>query len=59
MRKAAVLPVPVWAWPATSRPASVERERPRLDRRREDEARLAEAPADLVGQVEVGEAECR
>ena len=31
IRNASVLPVPVWAWPATSRPAQGERQGQRLD----------------------------
>ena len=49
-RNAAVLPVPVWAWPATSRPARAMGRAFAWIGRREDESRVGDPPADLVRQ---------
>ena len=53
--KAAVLPVPVWAMPRMSRPASCGGDRLRLDRRRRVEAHAGEAVGQRLGEAEVRE----
>ena len=57
-RNAAVLPVPVWAWPATSWPASAISEGLGLDRRAKLEAGLAHAGQQRFRQVQTAEGGC-
>jgi hypothetical protein len=51
MRNAAVLPVPVCAWPATSRPGERHRQGLRLNRRAAGKAEFGDAPLQGFGDV--------
>ena len=55
IRKARVLPVPVWAWPATSPPGEGDRQRQRLDGRATVEPGGLEPGQQRGVEVELGE----
>ena len=53
--KAAVLPVPVWAWPITSRPCEQRRDRLLLDRAGRLVADVAQRVERGLREPEIGE----
>ena len=55
---AAVLPVPVWAWPITSRPSSSDGDRLLLDRAGRLVADVAQRLQCGLGEPEIGEGRC-
>src|SRR5262249_32395316 len=57
IRKAAVVPVPVWDWPGHALALEGEGKHAFLDGRGRDEARVADAEQHRLGQVERDEVE--